>query len=189
MYILMVAFQNVSDYLFLFLITLVSNLQLAAICDAISVTPLRSQTPARNSRKSTQFSRERRRCRLALFSSLPRRGKIETMAAREDELLDFSCFANERELEEFVCVLGGSDSENCSYSQVSPVRVPEGSFCSFVRPFYKLKDDRLLNYKPQQLCSDVCPVCTCFGHADVGRALWGGRVVFPPLFPKFFTWR
>lgn len=45
------------------------------------------------------------------------------MAVRKDDEVDFDWVANKEELEEVLCVLAGSDPENCSYSRVSRSRV------------------------------------------------------------------
>lgn len=107
---------------------------LSAMCDVTSFTVLRSQTPARKSRKSTQFSRKHRRCSPAasLCVLLAVILKNKTMALHKDDL-DFDWVANKEELEEVLCVLAGSDPENCSYSRVSRRRVPAASLriCSF----------------------------------------------------------
>lgn len=50
------------------------------------------------------------------------------MAVHKDDV-DFDWVANKEELEEVLCVLAGSDPENCSYSRVSRGRVPAASFC------------------------------------------------------------
>lgn len=113
------AFKYVCIFFFLaiFKITFVSRLWLV-MYDVTSFTHLQSQTPARNSRKSTHFSRKHRRCRLAQFF-VSTRGIITTMAVHKDDVVDFDWLANKEELEEVLCVLAGSDPENCSYSRVS----------------------------------------------------------------------
>lgn len=155
--------------------------------DAISFTRLQRHIPARNSRKSTLFSRKHRRCRLAPFFVYTR-GIITRMAAQKDNVVDFDWVANKEELEEVLCVLAGSDPENCSYSRVSRGRVPADSFC--IRCF-TIKMRHIIGYKHQQRCNFVCTMCICFRLADIkwvlslDRAL-GENQSFTLCFPKFF---
>lgn len=56
------------------------------------------------------------------FPLFPTRGDPEAMAEHNDDVEGI--FSDVEELEEALCALAGSDSNNCSYSQVSRGRVP-----------------------------------------------------------------
>lgn len=97
------------------------------------------------------------RCRLAP-SFVSTRGNITTMAAHKDDAVDFDWVANKEELEEVLCVLAGSDPENCSYSRVSVAgRIPAGSFCSR-KLFYKYKATNV-SITNDSSGADLCAVC------------------------------
>lgn len=76
----------------------------------------------------------------------PTHGTIKTMAAHKDDV-DFDWVPSKDEIEEILCVLAGSDPENCSYSRVSRSRGPSFlsvCICSFtreIRVINELKSD------------------------------------------------
>lgn len=79
------------------------------------------------------------------------------MAVHKDDL-DFDWVANKEELEEVLCVLAGSDPENCSYSRVSRGRVPAASFCicSFTKEMRRMNE-----LKINRNGAMVCTLCRC----------------------------